>query len=215
MVNKKLICFDVDGTLTETKSLWLALMQGLGCPVDKVVGFFNAAMAGKISFSEGEKGVADLFRASGKATKEFIESVFDKEILKSEATDIIEYLRGNGYDIWLISGAIDVYVRLVAKKIGAAGFFAHSSFEFDEMGILSKINYSGDQNPWKAKMVRKLAQNYGILLEDIIFVGDGQNDIDAFKLTGRGIAVYPYDEKLGAVAWKTIKSLSEIKDILQ
>jgi Predicted hydrolases of the HAD superfamily len=49
----------------------------------------------------------------------------------------------------------------------------------------------------------------------VIFVGDSRNDIEAFKLTGNGIAIYPYDRELEEIAWKKIKSLSEIKDILQ
>ena len=124
-------------------------------------------------------------------------------------------LKARGYSIWLISGAIDFYVSAVARKVGADGFFAHTSLEFDEQGVLAKINYRGDQNPWKAEVIRSLAKDHDVLPTDIFFVGDGQNDIDAFKLTGRGIAVCPCDESLVQIAWKKVNSLSEIKDILE
>jgi len=211
---EKLICFDVDGTLIDNKSSWLTIIEGLGCPAEKVLSAYEAAMAGKISFLRGETIVADIFRASGKADKETFEHIFDNEPLKPGVRDLVASLKAKGYSVWLVSGAIDTRVGAVAKKIGAAGFYAHTSLEFDGQGILSKINYGGDQNPWKAEMVRKLAREHGVLTTDIVFVGDGPNDIDAFKLTGRGIAVYPYDEKLGEVAWKTVKDLSEIGNIV-
>jgi len=214
MKTAKIICFDVDGTLTDIKSSWLVITESLGCSVDEILSFYGGAMAGKIPFAEGEKRVADIFRSSGKATKEFIERIFEKEPLKPEAVGTAEFLKKQGYGIWLVSGSVDVHVQSVAKHIGAAGFYAHASLEFDERGVLSKINYGSDQNPWKAEVVQKIAQDNDIPATDIIFVGDGENDIDAFKLTGRGIAVYPYDERLEKIAWKTIRSLSEIRDVI-
>ena len=211
----KLICFDIDGTLTDTKSSWFSITEGLGCPIDEVIKFYGAAMSGKISFTEGEEKVAEIFKSSGKATREFIRGIFEKESLKPEALGLARFLKENGYAIWLISGAVDMYVRSVAEKIGAAGFYAHASLEFDANDVLSKINYGGDQNPWKAEVAGKLAKDYGVAPADMIFVGDGPNDVDVFKLTGHGIAVYPYDEKLDGIAWKKVKSLSEIKDILK
>jgi len=215
MTNKKLICFDVDGTLVDNKTSFVTLIEGLGCPIGEVLSIYNDAMTGKISFPEGERKVGGIIQSSGRATKGFVEKILEKDPVKEESFEVVEYLKNIGYDIWLVSGAIDIWVAAVAKKIGAAGFYAHSSLEFDGQGVFAKINYSGDQNPWKAKIVQKIAVDNGIPVSDIIFVGDGANDIEAFKLTGRGIAVYPYDEGMEDIAWKKIKSLSEIKDILQ
>jgi len=215
MANKKLICFDIDGTLVDNKTSFVTLIEGLGCPVDKVLSIYGAVMAGKISFPEGEAQVSGIIRSSGKATMEFVQKILEKDPIKEESFEVIKYLKNIGYDIWLVSGAIDIRAGAVAKKIGATGFYAHSSLEFDGQGVFTKINYGGDQNPWKAGIVKKLASENGIHAVDIVFVGDGAIDIEAFKLTGRGIAVYPYDKDLERVAWKKIKSLSEIKDILQ
>jgi phosphoserine phosphatase len=213
--NARLICFDVDGTLIDNKSSWLTITQGLGCSVSRVLAIYEAAMKGEIPFPEGERRVADIYRATGKATKQFIEEIFSKEVFKPGAFEITKYLKEKGSIIWLVSGAIDIYVASVADRIGADGFFAHSSLEFDDKGVLLKISYSGDQNPWKAAKVRELSEKFDIPIDEIIFVGDSINDIEAFKLTGKGIAVYPYNEKLAKVAWKTVGSLPEIKNILE
>jgi len=45
-------------------------------------------------------------------------------------------------------------------------------------------------------------------------VGDGINDVGAFELTRHGVAVYPYDPELENVAWKKIKQLAELAEII-
>jgi hydroxymethylpyrimidine pyrophosphatase-like HAD family hydrolase len=66
----------------------------------------------------------------------------------------------------------------------------------------------------KARVLRSLSAQYEIPLNEIIFVGDNDNDEEAFSITGHGIAVYPYHEILEKSAWKTVKSLAEIKKII-
>ncbi len=211
---KKLICFDVDGTLVNNKSSWLTITVGLGCPVPEVLAVYGAVMSGKIPFSEGEAKARDIFLASGKATRDFITEIFRKETFRPGVFELVDHLKSKGYGIWLVSGAIDIYVSEIAKKIGANGFYAHSSIKFDNEGALAAINYSSNQSPWKAGVVAKLAQENGTTPDQIIFVGDDENDLEAFKLTGRGIAVEPFSEILRPAAWKTVKELSEIKKIL-
>lgn len=214
MEENKLVCFDVDGTLTEDKTSFITITKNLGCSVNDVLAVYNDAMAGRISFPEGEKAVANIFRARGKATKEFISHIFDGEPFKPGAAEIVDFLKEAGYKIWLVSGAIDIRVATVAEKLKADGFYAHASLEFDAHGVLSKINYGGDQNPWKAQKVCQLSEKYGIPLNRIIFVGDGENDVEAFKIA-RGVAIYPYDEKLAPIAWKKIDALLDLKYLLK
>jgi HAD superfamily phosphoserine phosphatase-like hydrolase len=167
-----------------------------------------------MAIPEGEKIVAGIFRASGKATKEFIFNLFDNAPLNHGAKEAVAYLKHQGYVVYLISAAIDMYVGLIAKKIGADGFYSNASLEFDKDNMISRIHYGANQTMAKAEQVRELSEIFGIPANEIIFVGDSTNDIEAFKLTRHGIAVYPYDEELAKVAWKTVMSLPEIKDIL-
>ena len=51
-------------------------------------------------------------------------------------------------------------------------------------------------------------------MDEVVFVGDGENDIEVFKKIRHGVAVNSLSEELKSVAWKNIFSLGQIKDIL-
>lgn len=211
---KKVICFDVDGTLVEDKSSWLTLTAGLNCPVDKVYAVYEAVEKGKMPVVEGERLVCDMYRQSGCASKGNIAKIFEAVKIKDEAKDLMDYLKEKGFTVYLVSGAIDIYVESIAKRVGAAGFYSGGSLEFDGQGMIEKINYMNNQGPNKLRQIKELAANLGVAVEDMVFVGDSANDIEAFQATKHGIAVYPFDERLERIAWKTVKSLSEIKLIV-
>lgn len=210
----KIICFDVDGTLVENKSSWVFLTLNLGCSVEKIAEIYQRTENGTISFNKGVSIVEELFRQSGKASKEHIEAIFRRVYLKREANDLISYLKERGYLIYLISGGIDLYVGIIAQKAGADGFFGHASLEFDDQGNLSKIKYGKSQGKAKLKRIEELSKKFSVPADKMIFVGDSENDYEAFIATKHGIAMRPYAEKLEKVAWKKIDSLLEIKDLI-
>ena len=213
MENIKLVCFDVDETLVDGTS-WLILNEGLECSTEDALSFFNHAREGKISFRECEKLFTKMYQDTGNATKDFIKNLFESINTKPEVKDLIPYLKEKGYLIYLISGAIDIYVKSIARKIGADGFYANSSLEFDNQGILQKINYRENQSKVKLEQLQSLINELGINMEQVVFVGDSENDIEVFKATGHGIAVRSTSEELKRVSWQMVGSLSEIKNIL-
>ena len=209
----ELVCFDIDGTLVDGIS-WLLLTEGLGCPSQKHIDIFNRSKKGEISFFEGERMLTKMYQESGNATQKFIKELFSKVEPKPEAKEIISYLKKKKYKIYLISGAIDIYAEGVAKKLEVDGFYANSSLEFGEDGILKKIYYRDNQGEIKVKQLKELAKKLGIDINKIVFIGDSDNDVEVFKETGHGIAVGSLSEELKKVSWKKIDSLGKIKDIL-
>jgi phosphoserine phosphatase len=213
MENIKLVCFDVDETLVDGTSWWM-LTEALGCSLEKAFNIFNQAREGKISFREGERLFTKMFQNSGNATREFIKNFFESIDVKPEAKDLISYLKQKGYIIYLISGGIDIYVNSIARKLGADGFYANSSLDFNKKGILQGIHYRENQKGIKAEQLQELIRKIGIDMNHVVFIGDSENDIDVFKATKHGIAVSTSDEELKKVSWKLVNSLSEIKSIL-
>jgi phosphoserine phosphatase len=209
----ELVCFDIDGTLVDGIS-WLLLTKGLGCSPEKHIDIFNRSKKGEISFLEGERMLTKMYQESGNANQKFIKELFSKIEPKSEAKEIISYLKKKKYKIYLISGAINIYTEEIAKKLGVDGWYANSSLKFDKNGILEKIYYKDNQGETKVKQLKELMKKFGIKKDEIVFVGDSDNDIEIFKETGHGIAVELSSEELKNIAWKKIDSLLELKKIL-
>jgi HAD superfamily PSPase-like hydrolase len=209
----KLICFDVDRTLVDGLS-WLLLTEGLNCSTQKHIDIFYRAKEGEISFAEGERMLTKMYQESGNAKKEFIRELFSKVEVKSEAEETISYLKEKGYKIYLISGAIDMYVEEIANKLKVDGFYANSSLDFDNKGVINKIHYRDNQGEVKVEQLRKLIKQLKIEMDEVVFIGDSENDIEVFQETGHGIAINASNEELKAAAWKNISSLSQIKGIL-
>lgn len=209
----KLICFDVDGTLVDGNS-WLILAEGLGCSPKDAFDIFNRARKGEISFIEGERLLTRMYRDSGNANNRFIKNLFSSVEVKIGSRDLISYLKKREYLIYLISGAIDVYVESVAKKLNLDGFYANSFLEFDDKDVLRRINYRDKQGEVKVKQMQDLIRKLNINSDQVAFVGDSENDVEIFKNIKYGIAVNSVDEELKRFSWKIVDSLSEIKNIL-
>jgi phosphoserine phosphatase len=101
-MNKKIICFDVDGTLTEHKASWEELTRGLGLPVSKIVEVYLGTESGQMTFAEGEKILKDLFLTCGNASKQFITGIFEKMPAREDARELIDYLKANNYLVYLV-----------------------------------------------------------------------------------------------------------------
>ena len=213
MKEVKLICFDVDGTLVDGNS-WLILAEGMGCSPQAAFNIFNQARREEISFVEAERILTKLYQDSGNANKYFIKNLFDNIVVKDEAKDLISYLKEKGFKIYLISGAIDIYVESVAKKLNVDGFYANSSLEFDNQEIVQKINYRNNQGEVKVEQLQDLIRKLGIDINQVVFVGDSENDIEIFKATKHGVAVHSSNEKLKEISWKVVDSLRQVKTIL-
>lgn len=209
----KLVCFDVDETLVDGTS-WQILTESLGCSVQAAMDTFSQATRGKISFIEAERIFTKRYQSTGNANKLFIKNVFENTKVKDEAKELIPYLKKKNYKIYLISGAIDIYVEFVAKKLNVDGFYANSSLEFDDKGILKKINYQENQGQIKVEQLNNLIKKLGINIDQVVFVGDSENDIEVFKATKHGVAVHSQSEELKRVSWRIVNSLLEIKNIL-
>jgi HAD superfamily phosphoserine phosphatase-like hydrolase len=214
MEKTKLICFDVDGTIIENKSSFASLTKGLGCDVAKAVSIYRAVAEEEMPISEGEKAVTKIYRQSGNANKKFIRRVFEDMELKKDAQELLPYLKAEGWKIYLVSGGLDMFVRMIASRIGVDGFYFNSALKFGFFGDLKAIRYGGNEGLAKARQIKELAKKHSIDVKEMFFVGDSDNDYHAFVETGHGIAVKPFSEKLDKAAWKKVNSLLEIKSFL-
>lgn len=211
---KKIICFDVNGTLVDQNS-WDIFTSDKEIE-KKLKDISDDYENNKIPLKDFWNQVVLVLRSTGNANIEYIRNHSDDvNVLKEGAEDLINYLKEKGYKIYLISCSIDIYLEELTRKLKLDGFFAGTKFIFDENGELLSIESECFENKnFKEEKVRKVAEENNAEIEDIIFVGDGGNDIGAFKITKNGIAIDSKVEELRNIAWKNVKQLKEIKDIL-
>jgi HAD superfamily phosphoserine phosphatase-like hydrolase len=206
------IILDVDGTLSEEIS-WLKITQGLGAPPTTHADIFAQFKQGKLSYPQAKEKLIRLWQNTGNANRDFMEKMFRSWDLKKDAPEIVDYLK-RAYRLCLISGAVDLYVQIVAEKLGVADWYANTELIWNKKGELIDFNYDADQAGKKLRQFQEFSKHYGIPKEKCAVVGDGDTDIILFRELPCGIAVNknPCPE-LEALAHQTVKELSELKQI--
>ncbi len=212
MINDmKLICFDVDGTLTQENS-WEKLNTALGMSSEKDAELLQAYKNGNISYEVWQQEILASYTITDKPHKDIIEDIFAVPEIKPDAENSIKQLQAKGYTVVLISGSFDLYVQSISHMLGDLEFRACASLVFNESGYIQHIKHSGDEHTAKLRYLEEFAREYHLPVTECICVGDGCNDVDMFKATGKGITFIgsPIEDK----AWKKVQSLSDIGNIL-
>lgn len=210
----KIICFDVNGTLVKENS-WSIFTNGDEEIEKEIQAIFGDYYTGKMTIDDSWAKMVAVLRRTGRANQNFFYNCWDEtSTFKEGAEEVIEYLKKKKYKIYLISCSIDIYLDCIAKRFNLSGFYAGSHLIFDANGEIEKITSDCIKGKeFKKDKLKELAEKEKVNLEDIIFVGDGDNDIGVFQLTKHGIAMGD-NERLLNCCWKKIKSLEEIKEIL-
>ena len=198
----KAICFDVDGTLihhAEEKTVWQVLNQTfLGDDVrneERMAAF----RAGRLSYADWVAlDVGDwIERGVGRAQ---IEAAIRAELTAVEgAREAIDELRARGYKLAVISGTLDVTLRLLLADVVFDRVFSNKIF-FDERGAISGWRATPYDVDGKARALADAAREWGIAPAECAFVGDHWNDLAALRAAGFGVAFRPKDDALRAVA---------------
>jgi len=211
---KKIICFDVNGTLVNGKT-WDLLVCGRKDVGKEIEDNFDLYYRKEIKIGEAWSRLVSILKLAGMSSREYLNSrCGDGKDFKEGAEDILSYLKQKGYKIYLISCSIDIHLDNIVAKMNLDGRYAGSHLIFDDAGELVSIKTDCiKEGEFKKECLEDLSQKEGVDIKDMIFVGDGNNDINPFKMTGHGIAIGD-NQELIAVSWKQIKNLSQIKEIL-
>ncbi len=75
-------------------------------------------------------------------------------------------------------------------------------------------HYVRDQAEQKLLRLREFTNAVGVAIENCAVIGDGSNDLEIFKATGRGVALASKYQALFDAAWRKVDTLTEVIGIL-
>jgi phosphoserine phosphatase len=180
--NRRLVAFDMDSTLIEAEVIdELAKAAGVG---DQVIAITEAAMRGELDFSESFQARVALLKGLDSSVLARIAQ--DLKITEG-AENLIATLRTLGYKTAILSGGFTYFAEYLQEKLGIDYIYANELDIVDGAvsGIVKGTVVDGAR---KAQLLRELAEEQGIDLQQVIAVGDGANDLPMLSIAGLGIA---------------------------
>jgi phosphoserine phosphatase len=209
--DKKLICFDLDGTLT-LGSTWEAFNSRLGITPQDDKRLFEKYLAGNHTYQEWITELMKLYSQNDAVTKKEIEAIADDMELQIGAEEIVQTAKEKGYEVVLFSGSIDTIVRVCAAKLHIGTWFTTNKSQFNEDEELIGIETMGDERDAKLLLLKEYCLKNGFDIEDCIAVADGGNDKEIF-IHAKGILLGENAE-LAPLAWKQVDQLKAVEEYL-
>lgn len=180
--NRRLVAFDMDSTLIEAEVIdELAVLAGVG---EQVSAITERAMRGEIDFSESFRARVALLKGLEEAA---LARVAAELRITEGAEHLIATLRTLGYKTAILSGGFTYFARHLQERLGIDYVYAN---ELDIVGgeVTGEIRGAIVDGARKAELLRQLAVEEGIDLQQVIAVGDGANDLPMLSIAGLGIA---------------------------
>ena len=180
--NRRLVVFDMDSTLIEAEVIdQLAAAAGVG---DQVAAITERAMRGEIDFTES-------FRARVALLEGLSETVLDDIAQRLPVTEgaerLISTLKKLGYKTAILSGGFEYFGRYIQRLLGIDYVYANQ-LDIANGKVTGKVAGPVVDGQRKAQLLKDIAVQEGIALEQVIAVGDGANDLPMLSIAGLGIA---------------------------
>jgi len=208
---KKLICFDLDGTLTQHSS-WEAFNDLLGIMPEDDQRLFGLYKEGNLDYKDWIIELMRLYKENNAVTKHDIELMAENIALRPEAQAAVDAAKAKGYHVIMLSGSIDVVARNVAERLAIAEWFTPNKAVFNEHDELIDIEQMGHERDAKILLLQEFCLKNDYELSEVIAVGDGGNDMGIFKVA-KGVLLGK-NKELASLAWKQIQNLSELEALL-
>jgi phosphoserine phosphatase len=180
--NRRLFAFDMDSTLIEGEVIdELAKLAGVA---DEVLKITESAMRGEIEFQQSFRLRVALLRGL-KETR--VRNLLDTIPLVEGAEQLIGTLKMLGYKTAILSGGFNFFAQHLQRRLGIDYVFANDLDIVD--GVVSgEVRTPIVDGARKAELLRQIAGQENISLDQVVAVGDGANDLPMLGIAGMGIA---------------------------
>lgn len=180
--NRRLVVFDMDSTLIEAEVIdLLADAAGAG---DKVAEITERAMQGKLDFDASFRERLSMLKGLDESVLQGIAASLP---MTEGAERLIRSLKALGYRTAILSGGFTYFAEYLQNKLGIDYVYANE-LEIKDGKVTGKVVGDIVNGEKKANLLQKIAETEGVVLDQVIAVGDGANDLPMLSVAGLGIA---------------------------
>lgn len=195
-----LLVMDMDSTAIEIECIdELAVMAGRGQEVAAVT---ERAMQGELDF---EQSLRQRVSALKGASESIISELCARLPLMPGLEDMVAELQQHGWHIALASGGFTPFVNNLKDKLGLTAAYANQ-LQIGNGQLTGEVVGTVVDAQYKARVLTKLGEQYGIESTQRLAIGDGANDIPMIEASAFGIAFHA-KPKLRAAANAAIDKL--------
>jgi HAD superfamily PSPase-like hydrolase len=178
----KLAAFDLDGTVLEHNSSWVAIHKHFGT---EHIGAASLRLytEGRIDYREFMR--RDIASWPKGVRRDEIERILSEYKIRREAPKVFEELRARGIQTALVTSGIDILARDVARDLEINHWVANG-LKFDKGGLLLPKGVGRVDPTRKDRAYKKLLRRLGVSPKSTIAVGDTIYDLAFLKSAALG-----------------------------
>lgn len=206
----RVVALDLDGVLYDGQSAARALAKSLGIE-ERFLGIFAAIMKNKMSFEESIVEGARLWIDI--PVDGTLDSLVHTLPLRKGAVETITQLKKWGYHVGCISSGVSQFFMNPFKQRLSLDFAFSNTLGEDAGRHNGQVMHvmGGHQ---KAETMTKYMNDLSLSTSQLASIGDGENDIELFGVSGLSIAFNPVSEKVSKSANVSVHS-SDLRDTLK
>lgn len=180
--SKRLVVMDMDSTLIRIEVIdELARAAGV---VDRVSGITERAMQGELDFDASLRERVALLKGLDVSV---IEALAASLPLTDGAETLIRVLKRLGFRTAVLSGGFSIAAEALQRRLGIDYAYSNT-LEIVDGKLTGQVLGPIVNGERKAQLLVEIAEREGILLDQVIAVGDGANDLKMLDKAGLGIA---------------------------
>lgn len=178
----RLVVLDVDSTLIQDEVIELVARHA--GTEDEVRAVTERAMAGELDFTESlHARVATLAGLDASV----LDDVHEQVRFTPGARTFIRTLHRLGFHTAIVSGGFTAITDKLAAELGIGHAYANT-LEVVDGKLTGKVIGDVVDRAGKAAILRRIAEEHGVALDQVVAVGDGANDLDMLNAAGLGVA---------------------------
>ena len=182
--SKRLVVMDMDSTLIRIEVIdELARAAGV---VDRVSRITERAMQGEMDYDQSLRDRVELLKG---LDVKVLDRIASELPLTEGAETLIRVLKRLGFSIAIISGGFSRAAEALKRRLGIDYAYSNN-LEIADGKLTGRVVGPIVNAQRKAELLETIAQAEGVLLDQVIAVGDGANDALMLERAGLGIAFH-------------------------